>query len=86
MFAERLGNPALLPKVLDLLVDIVAAGLTQRKRNDPLMNASPKKDGITGWPLDPPSMEHQLEAFMCSHGTCCGAGERPSAIHNGHVL
>jgi AcrR family transcriptional regulator len=31
MFAERLGDPALYPKILDLLVDIVAAGLTPQK-------------------------------------------------------
>nr|WP_055501211.1 TetR/AcrR family transcriptional regulator [Nonomuraea pusilla] len=30
MFAERLGDPALRPKILDLLVDIVAAGLTPK--------------------------------------------------------
>jgi AcrR family transcriptional regulator len=28
MFADRLGDPALLPKIVDLLIDIVAAGLT----------------------------------------------------------
>lgn len=28
MFADRLGDPALRPKIIDLLVDIVAAGLT----------------------------------------------------------
>lgn len=28
MFADRLGDPALLPKIVDLFVDIIAAGLT----------------------------------------------------------
>jgi AcrR family transcriptional regulator len=32
MFAERLGDPVLLPTILDLLVDIVAAGLTSKKK------------------------------------------------------
>ena len=32
MFAERLGDPALLPTILDLLVDIIAAGLTREKK------------------------------------------------------
>ncbi|TDC83502.1 TetR/AcrR family transcriptional regulator [Micromonospora sp. KC606] len=31
MFAERLGDPASYPTILDLLIDIVAAGLTPRK-------------------------------------------------------
>jgi AcrR family transcriptional regulator len=31
MFADRLGDPALHPKIIDLLVDLVAAGLTTRR-------------------------------------------------------
>ncbi|WP_101790951.1 TetR/AcrR family transcriptional regulator [Nonomuraea indica] len=30
MFAERLGDPVLYPKILDLLIEIVAAGLARR--------------------------------------------------------
>ncbi|MEU5846021.1 TetR/AcrR family transcriptional regulator [Saccharopolyspora shandongensis] len=32
MFAERLGDPALHPEIIDLLVDIVATGLTTRRQ------------------------------------------------------
>ncbi|MFJ2032232.1 TetR/AcrR family transcriptional regulator [Streptosporangium sp. NPDC087985] len=31
MYAERLGDPALYPKILDLLIDLVVAGLTPQK-------------------------------------------------------
>ncbi len=30
LYAERLGDPALYPKILDLLIDLVTAGLAQR--------------------------------------------------------
>jgi AcrR family transcriptional regulator len=31
LYVERLGDPALYPKILDLLIDIITAGLTQQK-------------------------------------------------------
>lgn len=31
MFAERLGDPAIYPKIVDLLIDIVTAGLTPQR-------------------------------------------------------
>ncbi len=31
MFAERLGDPALYPKILDLLIDIVTSGLARHE-------------------------------------------------------